>query len=238
MMKKSLCKIFILIVTVFLPTNYTMAFDSPTHEYVTQVALKVLLQNFSEYRNLYNEDFCTIITEYSVKPDFDEASCAFKCHFYNPSTGKNFVGGYDSALSRFNMHYERAVKLFKSGKKENAFEELGRSLHFLEDLNTPVHTNNKNIWDASKNFISHVKFENVCKEIQFNHSVNMSVDEILSLSENSILNIGVLSANEASTNFLKMKDGDKSEKIAGESVEIAQKFAVVVLYKFANNVKN
>lgn len=236
-MKKILCMIVVLLLTVFFPINYTMAFDSPTHEYITQSALNILLQNFNEYRGFYNEDFCIIISEYSVKPDFDEASCAFKCHFYNPSNGKNFVGGYDSALSRFNMHYERAVKLFKSGKKEKAFEELGRSLHFLEDLNTPVHTNNKNILDAGKNFVSHVKFENICKEVQSNHCVKMSADEVLACAANSILDIGILSANKASTNFLKMKSGDKVEKVAGESIELAQRFVLVVLYKFANDVR-
>ena len=124
------------------------AFSSETHQYTTLRGLNILDEvHGGNYSNFYTQKDRDQIFTYCTKPDEDEIEGAYKYHFYNPATEKNFMGEDDSALTRCKSHYNKAVYYYKAGNREAAFEELGRSLHFLEDLNTPVHTNNQDLFD-------------------------------------------------------------------------------------------
>ena len=43
-------------------------------------------------------------------------------------------------MTRFTQHYNAAVSYYEDGDYTDAFAELGRAIHYLEDASTPVHT--------------------------------------------------------------------------------------------------
>ena len=171
---KYIINLVLLVGIVFLgfPTG-SLAFDAYTHQHTTKCGLEILASSMGdEYANFFDENMSQVVYQYCTMPDQDEIQGSFKYHFYNPDTGKNFMGEKESSLFKLNEHYEMAVKNYKINNKQKAFEELGRALHFLEDLNTPVHTNNQNFMDAGKNVLSHVAFEKICNKVadSFNES--------------------------------------------------------------------
>lgn len=54
-----------------------------------------------------------------------------------PYTGKTFLGT-TTALTRFTTHANAAKKYYAKNKKQS-MTELGRALHYLEDINEPHH---------------------------------------------------------------------------------------------------
>jgi hypothetical protein len=120
----------------------------------------------SVYSDFYTDEVKDIILEYCVKPDEDEIEGGFKWHFYNPATELNFMGEKESALTKFIKHYNDAVMHYKTGYTTEAFQKFGRSLHFVEDLSTPVHTNYESFMDAGIKLSMHVEFEKRCVAIQ------------------------------------------------------------------------
>ena len=146
-------------------------FASSTHEYVTKSSLSILhnLEKDKDkkmYSDFYTDEVKDILLEYCVKPDEDEIDGGFKWHFYNPATELNFMGEKESALTKFIKHYNAAITNYKTGYTTEAFQEFGRSVHFLEDLSTPVHTNYENFMDAGIKLSMHVEFENRCEAVQ------------------------------------------------------------------------
>lgn len=125
--------------------------ESKTHEYITKTAINTL--NTSYF--LKHE---VLLIEYCKKPDEDETDGAYRYHFYNPVTRQNFAGGKDSALTRAISHYNNGVK-------NKDMQELGRCLHFVQDLCTPVHVYYEDTGDAVFNLSYHVKFEDMCNDI-------------------------------------------------------------------------
>lgn len=132
--------------------------DTKTHSYITEKSINIAGLNNKVSENIRNE-----IIHYSTQPDFDETTCAFKYHFYNPATGKNFNDEYKSALTMFCDYYKKAEKNYMQGERFS--EYLGRAIHYLVDINTPVHTYNQDVFDAVVNVSSHVYFENKCDEL-------------------------------------------------------------------------
>ena len=110
------------------------AFSSATHEYATKKGIAICTSVFKEASELYDERSVVQLLVFCTKPDEDEIEGAFKVHFYNPATEKNFNGEDDSALSRYKVHYNSAVDFFKKGEKDKAISELGRAIHFMEDF--------------------------------------------------------------------------------------------------------
>ncbi len=218
--------------------NYAGAFRSETHEYTTGRGIKILeSKKGEECSEIYNEEAKEQIMKSCTKPDFDEAQGAFKHHFYNTLTEKNSVGEDDSALSRCVMHYENALSNFKDNLQKKSFDELGRSIHFLEDLNTPVHTNNQTFIDTAINVSLHVSFENRCKDIQSNVVSSMSEKEFEYYKNNSVETIAKASAYLANDNLYALVENNlERDTVVKNSIENAQKAVAGLLYKFYTDV--
>lgn len=215
------------------------AFCSDTHKYTTKIGIALAKDNFKEdFDKLYDEEAISQLMTFCTKPDEDESTGGFKYHFYNPATEKNFMGENESALKKCNDHYSNALRNYKEGNKLDAFEELARSLHFLEDLNTPVHTNNQTFIDTAFNVAFHVSFENRCKEIQHSVVAIMNKREFAYYKDNSLTTIAKASALLANDNFYALYEKFLSKnKVAKNSIENAQKAVAGVLYKFILDVK-
>lgn len=240
LLKKSL---FLMLCSIFVICSLNIscfAFSGETHQYATQHGISLVRDTFKgKVAEFYNDSVKDKIFEFCTKPDEDETDGAFKMHFYNPDTDKNFMGEDESALAMFKMHYANALKYYKKNEKVKSCEELGRAIHFLEDLNTPVHTNNQSLMDSATNLAFHVSFENRCKKIQFMSKVKMDAQEFNYFINNSLNSIGKASAGLAHDNFyvLYNKLVDK-DTVVLNAIENAQKAVAGVLYKFYCQVQN
>lgn len=210
------------------------AFSSETHQYTTQRGLAILDDVLGgKYSSFYTQEDREQIYTYCTRPDEDEIEGAFKYHFYNPATEQNFMGEDDSALRRCTGHYDKSTYYYKSGNREAAFEELGRALHFLEDLNTPVHTNNQDLFDTAFNFTFHVSFEDKCKDIQSRVISSLLRKEFRYYEINTVENIAKSCAYLANDNFYALyKKLLPRELVAENSIKNAQKAVAGILYKF------
>ncbi|MBQ4103563.1 MAG: hypothetical protein IJC90_03780 [Clostridia bacterium] len=207
------------------------------HEYITSIACLVLLNDKGFFAN--NATGAVVITLYislaSLLPDQDEIGLTpFAGHFYNPKTGRNY------ALSKTNVapknaqeHYTNAINEMKAGNQDVAFEELGRCLHYVQDLCVPHHAANITFLNAS-----HTAFE----EYAFEHAEEFIGDcetiHRLSYSENATKTVEKLAHNAAFTAYQYkdcVNDIDNQgswRKYANLSLENAVDYSAVVMYQF------
>ena len=216
----------------------SFGFSSATHQFTTTRGLEICTQVMKETEIFFDRDVRNKLFEFCTRPDDDEIEGAFKVHFYNPVTEKNFNGEEDSALHRFKMHYNNALDLYEKGKLMDSFAELGRSLHFLVDMNTAVHTNNQSFLDSTIDVFLHTSFEKRCVEIQSEVVSDMLRREFDYYKNNTLDQIGKSSAFLANDNFYALyKKKLKRDVIAKNSIENAQKAVAGVLWKFFLDVQ-
>lgn len=82
----------------------------------------------------------------------------FKSHFYDPSTGTNYLGGtspvaYNEALS----HLANAKIALSKSDVRNGCYELGLSLHYATDITAPMHAANFAATDNPIQLHSHIE---------------------------------------------------------------------------------
>lgn len=158
------------------------------------------------------------LLEACVLPDEDENQNGYSCHFYNPVTGKCYRGTEDSARNRFIWHL---ASYLMSGSKE----ELGRSIHFLEDMCTPVHTQYEDVTDATIRLKLHMQFEQ-----QFDEFLSEGTygDNDLSNRYNSLIKLSKFNLSEildycpckAAELYYKYRDENLYEKVFIETSEL------------------
>lgn len=219
------------------------SFNSNTHRYVTEHSLG-LISEIDGHKNIVTPDdkkhFGTI-ADYSLKPDEDEIEGAYKYHFYNPATETNFMGEENSALTKCNLHYDNAVRAYKDNNKVFAFQELGRAIHFMEDLNTPVHVGYNLPTDAVLKFPLHVRFEKICDNINKECKAEVPLDAFKYFKANSVSTIAKSSAILASGNYYRLNNEvgkESSSDLAKNSVLNAQYRITGLLYKFFSQVRS
>ena len=231
--------VWLLICAIIFPLflENISAFDGPTHEYVTKTSLGLLSGMDKKYSEFYHNTAKSELLIYCVKPDRDENEGGYKNHFYNPLTGRNFMGEKQSALTKFTGHYKNAVELYNSGSTFESWEELGRSMHFLEDLNTPVHTNYEDFWDAGIRLFMHIEFEKKCYEIQSKCICTLEPTSLIYYTNNSNENIGIECARLSADNFFALhKKISPDEIVARDSIFNAQKAVAGMFHKFYSEV--
>lgn len=111
-----------------------------------------------------------------ILPDEDEAQNGFSCHFYNPVTTKCYRGTEDSAKNRFIWHLSNYLITHQN-------ESLGRAIHYLEDICTPVHTQYEDSFDAAIRLSLHAKFEKELDEFLENCNESAQLCNFNSISE-------------------------------------------------------
>lgn len=115
----------------------------------------------------------------STYPDYDEIDGArfirgsSRSHFYDPATDANFMGETtNTANTKFCEHMDKAVAAAVAGNRDLAGEELGRALHFFQDMNVPFHSGNiPNMESPTQNKLTHTFYEtwvdsNIYKYVQ------------------------------------------------------------------------
>jgi hypothetical protein len=108
------------------------------HKKVAEMALNLA---FADEKYYFSDENKQKIIDASILPDRDEIDGAYVHHFYNPVTELNFAGGRDHAINRTLLHLAKSdIKFNENGEVLCNPTELGRAIHFLTDLSTPVHT--------------------------------------------------------------------------------------------------
>ncbi len=97
----------------------------------------------------------------SALPDREEDdNHLFYGHFYDPDTGTNYTGNTSpTAKTRIKLHYNHAVEALDNNSNEfegvaKSMEDLGKALHYIQDVCEPHHAANKTAANSS-----HIIFE-------------------------------------------------------------------------------
>lgn len=143
-----------------------------------------------------------------ILPDEDEAGSGFSCHFYNPVTRKCYLGTEDSAKNRFIWHLSHYLRTFKK-------EYLGRAIHYLEDMCTPVHTQYEDAIDAAIRLNLHVNFEKKLDEYIKEHDNFHTIIEF-----NSIYEVLKYCPCKAAELYYKYRDGGETTSIFESVVDL------------------
>lgn len=224
--------------------NPQFSSDGPndSHEKFANQGLKILANDKgNEAIEIFNKHK-NVLLEYCDKPDSDEKQYLFAYHFYDPYTGKNFLPGFLNAshitgLTKFQEHMTNAVSSFNNNE-DYSIKELGRAIHFLEDINVPHHSANliavfsthsmyeKHISENNeKFFISKGTMYEYCSQLDFN-SFCTEIFNYCAKNSYSYKDIA---------NTLDSKNWDIA---AYGTVPKAQEAIAALLYRFAQEVTN
>lgn len=125
------------------------------------------------------------------------------------------------------------MDLYKSGSKSSAMEELGRALHYLQDVNVPHHAMN-----AVAVLTNHTQFEAYVEGHQESYEVTGTTPSLYTDANNSLGTIIDDYAEVARGWYDEATSSNESEKdrAAGACVRNSQRATVTVLYKFMIDV--
>lgn len=205
--------------------------DPLTHGYITQVAYDLLRDDDSAAYTFYKSQKTNLVRG-SVLPDSDETNGIYAWHFYGEN-GKNWSGGSTTAYTKCIEHYNEAVDLYGDGLKASAMEELGRALHYLQDVNVPHHAKN-----AIAGLTNHSEFEDLAEENRYSYAVTGLTPSIYTDADKTLGDIIDYYADIARDWYDEASSGDESEMktAAGACVRNSQRATVTVLYKFMFDV--
>ena len=205
--------------------------DPLTHGYITEVAYDLLRDDNSDAYTFYQGQLANLVRG-SVLPDADETNGIYAWHFYGEN-GKNWQGGTVTAYTKCIEHYNDAVDLYEAGNKSAAMEELGRALHYLQDVNVPHHAMNK-----VAGLSNHTQFENEAEANRTSYVVTGLTNSIYTAADDSLGTIIDYYADIARGWYDEASSNQQSERAtaAGASVRNSQRATVTVLYKFMQEV--
>lgn len=206
-----------------------------THQYIVANALQILkndkgwsVLNDEAYTLLTNTDWPDVVgneTDYMT----------FSGHFYNPYTGKNWLGlTSPTAYARAVNYYNDAVTLYKSGDIDGAMEKLGRGTHYVSDINEPHHA--ANLTDITAN---HSDFESYVDDNRTSFYVYLNTLNSTKYSSAASSSVGTLVYNAAVKAYALSTDAqnvDKYYSTAKSCVQNAITNQALYLYKFGKAV--
>lgn len=181
-----------------------------------------------------------LMLDHCDKPDKDEAENFFAHHFYNPYTKKNYLPSFLNAsnitgLDRFKEHMDKAVNYYKKDKS-SAMKELGRAIHYLEDINVPHHSAN-----LIAGLSTHSQYEKYISENNSNFFVETS-DLYDKYMDKNFKEYCVSIFNDCAKNSYSYKDKANSkdsrewEKAAIPTTRMAQETIASLIYRFLQEV--
>ena len=210
-----------------------------THYFITARAIFILKKDkgLNIIKHLYQNNGIKIILEYSNMPDIDEQDKilfipTFKGHFYDPYTEKNYFGEYyPTAYTRFIEHYKNAIIFFHKNKILS-WEELGRAIHYIEDINVPHHAANE-----IATFSNHAEYELWCDHYKFNYIINTTnkYDLVLNISIENLFKKNAIHSKKY-ISFAKSSNSIDNDISACATFNYAQEIVACIFYKFLKDV--
>ena len=150
-----------------------------THEYITAVAVNILIEDKGEIgltpaEVLY---YGLTVSLASIEPDrnIGEAVAANSRHFYNPHTGKNYLGSSaDTAKTNAVSRFASARSYISQNNIEESLRQLGWALHYLQDVCVPHHAANITVANLSHGDFEDFAFDHMESYIGSYHSIQSS----------------------------------------------------------------
>ncbi|GBK62738.1 MAG: zinc dependent phospholipase C family protein [Paenibacillus macerans] len=145
--------------------NFSSGGADHTHQYIVAQAIAILNHDLgptviSTYRStlLYYTDW----------PDkYENDLGTFARHFYDPDTGKNWLGQTSpTAKTRAEQYYQNALEAYRMGDVEEAFIHLGKGTHYVSDINVPHHAANLTALNSN-----HTQFEKYIDKSRLNYTI-------------------------------------------------------------------
>lgn len=143
-------------------TSQTDGERSGCHATITAAACRILLNDKGFFKNTTAQTVALILILgiASAMPDEDEDDQAFAGHFFDPDTENNYLGNNDyTASTNAVEHFYDAMDAVEANNENLAFEEIGRCLHYVQDINVPHHAANIHVAYPLYG-LSHSAFEN------------------------------------------------------------------------------
>lgn len=156
MIKKIIFYSFNVVCFCILYCGLVTAYGDLTHRSITLSALdttNVISLVFRENEIIKVEDE---ILKACVMPDYEETGFLFKSHFYDTKTWFDGLNK-ETAFKYMYDHFNRGITFWKQNKKLDAVRELGKSMHYMEDMCCVLHLTG---WTNPKHIIVHKKYEN------------------------------------------------------------------------------
>ena len=142
-------------------SNNNFGWSTKTHKKITAYAIK---NSKLELKSHHEK----ILIDFSRQPDIDEINFFGSGHFCfsipeNMKTTRflSFMdfSGKHNALAKFTKHIDKAQKALLKDKKHKSLVEIGRAVHFLQDMCVPLHTEKGAILPKLRDSRMHVDYE-------------------------------------------------------------------------------
>jgi hypothetical protein len=142
-------------------SNTNFGWGIKTHKKITKLALENSNLKLKEHHK-------KMLIRASKQPDIEEISFFGSDHFcfaipkdMKPVRFLSFLdfSGNHNALAKFIKHLEKSQKALLSDKKHKALEEIGRAIHFLQDMCVPLHTEKGAFMPKLRDSRMHVDYE-------------------------------------------------------------------------------
>lgn len=234
------------------------AWGDNAHKLIANQAIICLRNDKPEVaKYLYENNGAQTIIDYSTEPDISERDLAdvnlwgysigaFRAHFYNPTTGANYRGEKNpTANTRFRDHYDLAVSSYKKKMYNLAWQELGRAIHYLGDLNAPHHAANVAALDTNlkQASLTHGHYEDWVNSVCRDYAINNASEETYKYAlNNNVWQVGhdmAVNANGyaymVATQY-REKDVNNRKAATNGTLPKAQRIAAGILYKFLKDV--
>lgn len=207
-----------------------------THQYILGTSIAILESDGCNF--LSTDEIATIMenTDWPDKLGNETDSGTYSGHFFDPDTGKNWLGQKSpTAKTRAISYFNMAINAYENGDKNIAIVLLGRGTHYISDMNEPHHASNKTALNSN-----HTEFEKYVDENRANYrfpanSFDNKVYE--SIEQNGLENI-IQEYSKKSKKLYELSTDEDTYELAGEqSVKNAIYSNVAYLYLFQNEVK-
>jgi len=146
-----------------------------THLWIVNRSIEVMAQNKTVVQpneiSLLNE-WRTDLEKGIYSADYDNPyfdNGTFASHFYDPDTGGTYLPLAKHAKETGAKYFKLAGEAYQNNDLKNAFFYLGLSLHYLGDVNQPMHA--ANFTNVSLPVALHSKYENFVDTVKDNYKV-------------------------------------------------------------------
>lgn len=224
-----------------------------THEIITMEAIVELSNYLNEYENgatalFRNANEAVLISltlsVLSALPDrlgSGSYTTGFVGHFYNPETGKNFLGfksptAKTNAVSNYNDAKNALTDYqYLADADEETLKKIGSMLHFIQDACEPHHSSNVVANPISNN--SHGEFEEYTFTIidniiscDYHYNYN-SMQAYSSLSAEDTVDVAAVISHTFIDKVNNVNNKSEWYNVANECVDLSTSLSTAILYK-------
>lgn len=209
-----------------------------THEYITVTALEILMNDKGVLGtgSVGSVLIIALISLASALPDDREVGTpVFVGHFYNPNTGLNYaLSSTNTAKTNAQSRYDYAISCVDNGELEEAYEYLGRCLHYIQDVCVPHHAANVTVINPSHSGFERYAFDHMETELSSYTSISGdNYNRALVYSAGETAHAAATTAYPRIDYVNNIFDKSEWENQARICLRDAARFSAMILYKFS-----